>query len=46
MPRLCDTPGSTEWPGQAVGSHTDEVLRDVLGLDDAEIATLHADGVI
>ncbi len=46
MPRLCDTPGATEWPGPAVGSHTDEVLRDVLGLDEAAIALLRADGVI
>ncbi len=46
MPRLADTPGATEWPGPAVGSHTDEVLRDVLGLDGAEIASLRADGTI
>ncbi len=46
MPRLLDTPGSTEWPGPAVGSHTDEVLREVLGLDEEAIAALRAEGII
>jgi crotonobetainyl-CoA:carnitine CoA-transferase CaiB-like acyl-CoA transferase len=46
MPRLQGTPGGTEWPGPEVGSHTDAVLRDVLGMDAQEIAALRADGVI
>ncbi|HNC70245.1 MAG TPA: CoA transferase, partial [Pseudomonadales bacterium] len=46
MPRLRDTPGATEWPGPAIGSHTDEVLREVLDLDEQAIAALRADGVI
>ncbi len=29
-----------------LGEHTDEVLADVLGLSDAEIGRLHADGVV
>jgi crotonobetainyl-CoA:carnitine CoA-transferase CaiB-like acyl-CoA transferase len=29
-----------------VGSHTDEVLREVLGMDDTEIAGLRAAGVV
>jgi crotonobetainyl-CoA:carnitine CoA-transferase CaiB-like acyl-CoA transferase len=29
-----------------LGEHTDEVLRNELGLDDDELAQLHADGVI
>ena len=29
-----------------VGEHTDDVLRDELGLADAELAELRADGVI
>jgi crotonobetainyl-CoA:carnitine CoA-transferase CaiB-like acyl-CoA transferase len=46
MPRLQGTPGGTEWPGPEVGSHTDAVLGDVLGMDAQEIAALRADGVI
>ena len=46
MPRLQGTPGGTEWPGPAVGSHTDAVLGEVLGMGAAEIAALRADGVI
>jgi hypothetical protein len=29
-----------------VGEHTDEILRDELGLDDVELDSLRADGVI
>ncbi|MGJ8687483.1 MAG: CaiB/BaiF CoA transferase family protein [Spongiibacteraceae bacterium] len=46
MPKLGDTPGRTDWPGSAVGSHNDEVLRDILKLDDAKIAELRAAGVV
>jgi len=46
MPRLQGTPGGTEWPGPAVGSHTDAVLGEVLGMDEQEIAALRLDGVI
>jgi len=46
MPRLQGTPGGTEWPGPAVGSHTDAVLGEVLGMGAAAIAALRADGVI
>lgn len=46
MPRLQGTPGGTEWPGPAVGSHTDAVLGEVLGMDTAAIAALRADGVV
>ncbi len=38
--------GRTDFPGQPVGSHNDEVLRDILGLSDAEVASLAQDGVI
>ena len=40
LPRLADTPGATEWAGPPIGSHTDEVLNDVLGLTDEEVAAL------
>ncbi len=46
MPRLTATPGRTDWPGLAIGSHNDEVLRDMLQLDDAELEQLRKDGVI
>ena len=46
MPRLQGTPGGTDWPGPAVGSHTDAVLGEVLGMDAQEIAALRAAGVV
>lgn len=46
LPRLRETPGATEWPGPSVGSHTDEVLREVLALDEAEVDALRAAGAI
>jgi crotonobetainyl-CoA:carnitine CoA-transferase CaiB-like acyl-CoA transferase len=46
MPRLEDTPGRTDWPGGAVGSHNDEVLRGLLGLGDEELAELRNAGVV
>ena len=46
MPRLDGTPGRTDWPGSEVGSHNDEVLRDILQLDDGQIAALRDEGVI
>jgi crotonobetainyl-CoA:carnitine CoA-transferase CaiB-like acyl-CoA transferase len=45
LPKLKETPGSTEWPGPDLGSHTDEVLA-TLGLDTQKIADLKARGVI
>lgn len=46
MPRLEATPGRTDWPGMSIGSHNDEVLRDILKLDDEQLAQLRTDGVI
>jgi crotonobetainyl-CoA:carnitine CoA-transferase CaiB-like acyl-CoA transferase len=46
MPRLAGTPGRTDYPGQPLGSHNDEVLKGLLGLDDAELANLLEEGVI
>lgn len=45
MPRLDKTPGRTDWPGGAVGSHNKEILQGLLSLTDAEIAALRAEGV-
>lgn len=46
LPKLAATPGATEWPGPEIGSHSDEVLRDVLGLRDDEIAGLKQRGIV
>ena len=46
LPKLERTPGRTDWPGAAVGSHTDHVLRDLLQLEEADIQALRAGGII
>ncbi len=46
IPKLSDTPGNTQWPGPEVGSHNEEVLRNLLGLDKAAQQQLRDDGVI
>ncbi|MEQ8263066.1 CoA transferase [Pseudohaliea sp.] len=46
LPRLETTPGRTDWPGGAVGSHNEEILGGLLGLSGEELAALRADGVI
>ena len=46
MPRMEGTPGRTDWPGLDVGSHNNEVLREILHLGDDEIAQLRADGIV
>lgn len=44
--RLSRTPGAIVAPGPLLGEHTDTVLRDVLGLEPAEIDRLRAAGVV
>jgi len=46
LPRLETTPGRTDWPGGAVGSHNEEILGGLLGLSAAELEALRAEGVI
>ncbi|MEM1203490.1 MAG: CaiB/BaiF CoA-transferase family protein [Acidobacteriota bacterium] len=46
VPKLTETPGRTEWPGPDLGAHTDEVFRELLGLDDGELHDLRSRGVI
>jgi succinyl-CoA:(S)-malate CoA-transferase subunit B len=46
VPRLSETPGRIDRLGPRLGQHTDEVLRDMLGLGDAEISELRAKKVI
>ena len=43
---LSDTPARVRGPGPLLGEHTDQVLREVLGLEAEEIAALRADGVV
>jgi crotonobetainyl-CoA:carnitine CoA-transferase CaiB-like acyl-CoA transferase len=43
--RLSETPAAIRTPPARFGQHTDEVLRE-LGLGDAEISALRADGVV
>ena len=43
--RFSRTPGSTRLPAPMLGEHTDEVLREVAGMSDEEIAELDALGV-
>ena len=45
VPKLSDTPGSTEWVGPTLGAHTDEVLA-AQGYDAAAIAELRAAGAV
>jgi crotonobetainyl-CoA:carnitine CoA-transferase CaiB-like acyl-CoA transferase len=44
--RMSETPGSVRTPAPLLGEHTDEVLRDRLGLSDAEIDRLRAAGAL
>lgn len=45
VPKLSETPGSTEWLGPALGEHTDATLQR-LGYSTAEIAALREGGVV
>jgi crotonobetainyl-CoA:carnitine CoA-transferase CaiB-like acyl-CoA transferase len=44
--RLSETPGSVRTPAPMLGEHTDQVLREVLGLSDEAIAALREAGAI
>ncbi|CAJ1357788.1 unnamed protein product [Effrenium voratum] len=45
-PKLSMSPGTTEHGGPALGQHSDEILREKLGLSDQELSSLRAEGVI
>ena len=44
--KLSETPGAVRKPAPLLGQHTDEVLRERLGLDDGEIARLRHAGAL
>jgi crotonobetainyl-CoA:carnitine CoA-transferase CaiB-like acyl-CoA transferase len=44
--RLSENPGSIRFTGRSHGADTDEVLRDVVGLSDAEITDLRSQGAV
>jgi formyl-CoA transferase len=46
VPHLPDSPGQVRWAGPSIGAHTDEVMREVLGLKPDEITVLREEGVV
>jgi formyl-CoA transferase/succinyl-CoA--D-citramalate CoA-transferase len=46
VPRFTDTPGAIRHVGPVLGEHTEAVLRELLALDDGEIASLRSQGAI
>jgi len=46
LPKLSETPGRTDWPGGEVGSHTQDVLENILNFSSEDIARLKEHGVI
>jgi crotonobetainyl-CoA:carnitine CoA-transferase CaiB-like acyl-CoA transferase len=46
VPQLSETPARIRSLGPELGQHTNEVLREVLGMDDAQIAALREQRVI
>ena len=45
-PRLSDTPGAVRHAGPELGEHTDEILRDLLGMAPDRLDGLRGEGVI
>lgn len=46
FPRLSATPGKVKWPGPALGQHNEEIYRELLGYEAAEIDRLGQNNVI
>jgi len=44
--KYSDSKPSIRTPPPLLGQHTDEVLRDILGLEDTEIKSLRQEGVV
>jgi formyl-CoA transferase len=45
-PKLSRTPGSIRHAGPRLGEHTELILREWLGIEREELATLESNGVI
>jgi benzylsuccinate CoA-transferase BbsF subunit len=43
---LSDTPARVSGPGPLLGEHGDEILRALLGVEEAELRTLREDGIV
>ncbi len=46
IPKLERTPGKTNWPGLEIGSHNEEVFKQILGLSDEELDQLKSENII
>jgi formyl-CoA transferase/succinyl-CoA--D-citramalate CoA-transferase len=46
VPKFVRTPGDVRTTGPLLGEHTEQVLRELVHLDDAALATLRDDGII
>jgi succinyl-CoA:(S)-malate CoA-transferase subunit B len=46
LPRLSETPGAIRHLGPKLGQHTEEVLRDLLGMDESQMTELRKKRVI
>jgi crotonobetainyl-CoA:carnitine CoA-transferase CaiB-like acyl-CoA transferase len=46
VPRLSDTPGAVRHAGRDIGQDSRQVLREVLGMDDARIDALTREGIV
>ncbi|MDG2302471.1 MAG: CaiB/BaiF CoA-transferase family protein [Gammaproteobacteria bacterium] len=46
IPRLSRTPGKTDFPGSKLGAHNEEVLQNILGYTEQEIADLKTEKII
>ncbi len=44
--RVADNRGAIRWPGTPIGAHTEEVLREFLGLGGAELEALRREKVL
>ncbi|MFA7601653.1 MAG: CoA transferase [Novosphingobium sp.] len=46
VPHIPESPGQIRWVGPGLGEHTDEILRDLIGLDEQSINSLRKQGVV